>query len=138
MTRLRGVYWRRCAALAAVWGLFCQLALAAVALPLTALPVDPVAKAAGYTTVIICTGTEMRRITLDPQGNPVDEGESEGPAERCVLCHITGKSVLPAAPDVPVLAPHYVPISVTPAADQICCDAYHRLCPDSRAPPLEL
>lgn len=138
MTRLRGGYWRRCAAFLAIWGLLCQAVLTATAIPVAFASTSPVALPAGYTSVVICTGSGMKRITLDAEGNRVEEQDSNNTSTQCTACHVTGGSVLAATPVSVLASLKYILVPMAPPAGRTCFDKHQSLCPDSRAPPREL
>jgi hypothetical protein len=69
----------------AIAGLLCQIVLAAWHTPLMALalgandgPLSP--------TVIICTGSGVRQITFDQNGNPVEMPELPNYGKACQIC----------------------------------------------------
>lgn len=138
MTRLRGAYWRRCAAFLAIWGLLCQAVLTAIAIPVAFAATNPGALPPGYSSVVICTGAGMKRITLDAEGNRVADHDSDNALAQCTACHVNGGSVFAATPTSALVALEYVLAPMAPPAGRTCFDKHQGLCPDSRAPPLEL
>ena len=135
MARLRGGHWRRSAAFLAIWGLLCQAVLTAAAIPVAFAATNPAALPAGYTSLVICTGSGMKRITLDAEGNRVEEQDSNNMSVQCTACHVTGGSVLAATPISTLATLEYVLVPMAPSAGRTCFDEHQNLCPDSRAPP---
>ncbi|MDA7949373.1 MAG: hypothetical protein MPJ78_18080 [Hyphomicrobiaceae bacterium] len=138
MTRRRGIYWKRCIAILAIAGLYCQILATALAIPAAFAAMKPGDLPAGYATFIICTGDGMKRITVDADGTPVEETEQELPGDQCLACQVVGGAAL-------------LPIPVSIATS---CQRPHALLPLlgtqthirnpgsahalKRAPPLEL
>lgn len=81
--------WKRAIALVAVWSLLAQALLAAFAVPAAFAAMRPGALPDGYGQVLICTGSGMKRIVVDPDGNRVGQS-GEGQTDRCAACHFTG------------------------------------------------
>ena len=99
MTLRRRIYWKRAAALLAIFGLYFQLLMTALAIPAAFAAMHPGDLPEGYSTIVICTGDGMKQITLDADGTPVGEIDKDLPVTQCAACHIAGGSVFisPAA-----------------------------------------
>ena len=138
MTRLRGTYWKRSAAFLAIWGLLCQLVLTAAAIPAAFAAARPGVLPDGHWTVVICTGSGMKRITLDANGVPVEESQQDGPLDHCTACHLVSGGVLVAASAEVLACPYCGLALLTPAVAEAVTGKPDCRLPESRAPPLEL
>lgn len=127
--------WRVLAAHLAVFGLLCQAALSGLFVPVAFASADPLSDAAGYRIIVICSGDGMKRITLDPDGNPVDE-QPAGSHEDCLLCVVCcqGAPLMASPPLVP--APSTTFRARPQAYAHIFIQGRHPLARPSRGPPL--
>ncbi|MDH3581954.1 MAG: hypothetical protein OEM91_15195 [Hyphomicrobiales bacterium] len=138
MTRRRGDYRKRYTAFAAICGLICQLVLTSLAIPAAFAAARTGALPAGYTTIVICTGSGLKRITLDAAGNAIEEQDSENGALHCTACPLAGGTLLSPVNATQLTAPEYTALQRTPRPARTASSTNARLCPDSRAPPAKL
>lgn len=125
---------KRAIALVAVGSVLAQALLAAFAVPAAFAAMRPGATPAGYSQVLICTGSGMKRIVLNADGNRVGQSD-DAQGYNCAACHFTGCAALgsPAAPILSLPADfsgfHIVPLFRAGAPDA------GFLYPHSRGPP---
>lgn len=126
--------WKRAIAVLAAWSLLAQALLAAFAVPAAFAALRPgLILPEGYSQILICTGSGMKRIVVDADGNRVGDSE-EGQEHGCVACHFTGCPGL-GAPAAPVLSlPAQLVCHAAPLPGIVAQDADF-LCPHSRGPP---
>jgi hypothetical protein len=125
---------KRFIAVLAVWSILLQAVLTAFAVPAAFAAMRPGALPEGYSQVLICTGSGMKRIIVDPQGNRTGQSD-EGQGYSCPACHFTGCAAL-GAPAEPILS---LPVQFTrfraiPPLHTASADAGF-LHPHSRGPP---
>jgi hypothetical protein len=104
---------RKITALAAVFGLLLQTAVAAFPFTLT-VPGAFGPSAAGAVnpgdalrTVVICTGQGLKRLVLDAEGQPVEPPSGDSPSGFCPLC-LTHAGCTLSSPAVAILLPAFI------------------------------
>jgi len=122
----------------AIFGLYFQLLLTAVAIPAAFAAMLPGNLPDGYTLIVICTGEGMKRITVDADGTPVGETTQDMPAKQCAACYVVGGGVFIDQPvSQQVLLANSFGL-VKPPFELACTHKASRIHTHSRAPPLEL
>lgn len=135
MALRRGTNWHRAAALSAILGLYFQLVLSALAIPAAFAAALPGDLPEGYSTIVICTGDGMKRITLDGNGTPVGETEQNLPVKQCAACHLAGSGVFLSAGEDALESPIQLCIGNLPLNQQLTSSRPAYLIAQTRAPP---
>lgn len=133
-----GAYGKRAAACLVILGMLAQAALVASTIPVIFAISSAAAQQPGYQTIIICTGTGFKRITIDPEGNRVEGEEEEASLQDCPACALAGHAALVSVSGSEILFSHGEAASLVAPASQQSVSSLKYLCADGQGPPLEL
>jgi hypothetical protein len=138
MTTVRRTGWRRLTACLAIGALFCQAYLAALAIPASVALADIKGTFSAQNTIVICTGSGMKRITLGPDGEPVEQLDQDEALLSCHACALAGFFAFntPAPPYFLSFASDTARLAAR--SFDIKAGGRSYICPESRAPPLSL
>jgi len=133
-------YGKRAAAFLAILAMLAQAALVALTIPVVFAASSSSANAQqpGYQSLVICTGTGLKRITIDAQGNRVAEEEEETPLQDCPACAMVGHAVLAPVYGDEVPFSHNETAEFVAPASQQSIHGLAYLCAKGRGPPLQL
>lgn len=129
--------WRRATAALAAASLLFQLLIAAFAAPGAFAAARPALLPEGYSLIVICSGSGMRRVVIDAAGKPVGQPGGED-AGDCAVCHFTGCAALAVAAAPGLSLPAFFPEERPEPLRGVSAGGAEFLCPDPRAPPFRL
>ncbi len=138
MTRMRQIYWRRMVTCLAIGAILCEAFLTAVTIPASFALANTSSLPAAENTIVICTGSGMKRMTLGLDGELIEQPDQDEEPRSCPSCALTGFFALDP-PETSTLGPAETQTSLLPVrALDLKVDQPRYVCPEGRAPPFDL